>query len=808
MRQVPRHSLLVALSILALPLCSPAQEVSWHAEAGFGGGCHRGCWTPVRVELRNPGPSRSGRIYMPLGRNMPNLAPHRYSVPVELPSGAQKAYTIYFPDPDSLRRVVLEVGGGAAAEGVQPPRRLSDDDVSMVVIGDQPSLLAFLQGAPALELPSDDSDVSPSGYMLIASGSGQIHIGRGQWGQLPEAWLGWDGVDVVVVTQARLDGASEAELEALRRWVRLGGTLVVPGGAQAPMLADGPLADLLPMRVSGTRTIQDLSALDSCWHVPPPPRRAALVADGALREGAQVLVAEGDTPLVSSMRVDGGRVIMTAFDHTAEPIRYWDGQIAMWRWLLSHRADMTSLRSGVLASLGPAEYDGSADYGLAAASVHSRASALPSVWLMLGFLAAYIVVLVPINYAVVVRLGRRELAWLTTPAIILIFVVAAYGTGFALRGHRTLLNRVAIVESSAGQSLARATSYIGIFSPTKTRYDLELGEIPAGARGTEVGGREGLNVVQDPRWTVQGVPVNMWSTRVVRADHLVELGGAITGHFVYDGKTLTAHVRNGTRLRLARCGIQRAGNLGKTQSLPPGADTTLSFAHQSTIGTAADDLNAPLADRAMGELFSRSGRPYYYTYSGYPGPPGMGPTARGGPSQEPLLVALCEESLTPVTLVGRRARTTDAAVLVVHLPAQLAPANSILIPGWLMKRRASVATGSVDLRGEWHETLAGIQAGGAVIFEFDAPTGPEGVRATGMQVNTVLDSPSSPADVSAYNFRRERWEAITGASTVRRPGQCMTADGRVLIRVEAPGGPVNQPVNLRDISLRARVDAF
>ncbi|MGC9317527.1 MAG: DUF7408 domain-containing protein [Armatimonadota bacterium] len=806
MHDAPRLSLLVALSILALPLCSPAQEVTWEAEAGFGGGCHRGCWTPVRVELRNPGDSLSGRIYLPLRRRMPDQDPHRYSVPVELPSGAHKAYTLYFPDPDSLGRVVLELDGGAATKGVEPPAVLSDHDVSMVVIGDQPSLLAFLQGAAALDLAAYDLDVYPSAYALRPSASGKIELGRGQWGQLPKAWLGWDGVDVAVVTQARLDGAAEAELQALRRWVRLGGTLVVPGGAQAPMLADGPLADLLPMRVSGTRTIEDLSALDACWHQ-PIARRAALVADGTLREGAQVLMAQGETPLVTAMDVDGGRVIMTAFDYTAEPVRYWDGQIAMWQWLLAHRSDMTRLRSGVLANLGPTDYGGGADYGLAVASVHSRASALPSVWLMLGFLAAYIVVLVPINYAVVVRLGRRELAWLTTPAIILIFVGAAYGTGFALRGHRTLLNRVAIVESSAGQSLARATSYIGIFSPTKTRYDMKLGEIPGGARGTEIGGREGVNVVQEPRWTVQGVPVNMWSTRVVRADHLVDLGGALTGRFIYDGQTLTAEVHNGTRLPLRRCGIQRIGSLGKTESLPAGGDATLSFAQQSPITTLADDMNAPLADRALGELFSRSGPRYYpYAYSGGPMPPGMGSRA-GPPPQEPLLVALCDESLTPVTLAGRRARTTDAAVLVVHLPVELAPATGVLIPNWLMQRRAGVATGSVDLHGEWHEALAGMQAGGAVIFEFDAPTGPEGVRPTGMQVKTVLDTPSGPADVSVYNFRRERWESLTSADTVRRPGQCMTADGRVLIRVEAPGGPVNQPVNLRDISLRARVDA-
>src|SRR5262249_18263229 len=90
---------------------------------------------------------------------------------------------------------------------------------------------------------------------------------------LPTEWIGYDGVDVVVLTTGdktfveRLI-ADRRRFEALKKWVELGGRLVVGCGEHAPdfLKGGGPLAALLPgkfaelVRLPQTRTLEVYSA--------------------------------------------------------------------------------------------------------------------------------------------------------------------------------------------------------------------------------------------------------------------------------------------------------------------------------------------------------------------------------------------------------------------------------------------------------------------------------------------------------------------------------------------------------------------
>src|SRR5262249_47792002 len=98
---------------------------------------------------------------------------------------------------------------------------------------------------------------------------------------------------------------------------------------------------------------------------------------------------------------------------------------------------------------------------------------LPSFWLVAGFLVAYVVALVPLNYLFLRWRGGREWAWLTAPAIMAAFAVAAYGLGCAIRGNRVLLVRIGIVEAAAARRLGRAVTYAGLFSPQRANYEVQ-----------------------------------------------------------------------------------------------------------------------------------------------------------------------------------------------------------------------------------------------------------------------------------------------------------------------------------------------
>ena len=104
-----------------------------------------------------------------------------------------------------------------------------------------------------------------------------------------------------------------------------------------------------------------------------------------------------------------------------------------------------------------------------------------------GFLAIYIIVIGPLNYLVLKRLGRRELAWLTIPCLlIIVYSVVAYLTGFSLRGTQATINRLALVQVWPGTDQAQVDGVIGVLAPRRAIYNLPYGGMTLGMRERSV----------------------------------------------------------------------------------------------------------------------------------------------------------------------------------------------------------------------------------------------------------------------------------------------------------------------------------
>jgi hypothetical protein len=91
---------------------------------------------------------------------------------------------------------------------------------------------------------------------------------------------------------------------------------------------------------------------------------------------------------------------------------------------------------------------------------------------LFGFLVLYILLIGPLNYIILNRINRREWAWVTIPALILIFSVLAYGLGFNLRGNVATLNRIAVVQSWHDSDRAQVDELVGLLSPRRSQYSL------------------------------------------------------------------------------------------------------------------------------------------------------------------------------------------------------------------------------------------------------------------------------------------------------------------------------------------------
>lgn len=117
---------------------------------------------------------------------------------------------------------------------------------------------------------------------------------------------------------------------------------------------------------------------------------------------------------------------------------------------------------------------------------------LPSILQLIGFLLVYTVVVGPLNYWVLKRRNQLEKAWLTIPALVLIFSAVTYFTGFQLRGNDTIINQISVVYSQTDAEQADVYSLLGLYSPQRKTYDLVLPQ----------------NALARPYMQNQGVPFN------------------------------------------------------------------------------------------------------------------------------------------------------------------------------------------------------------------------------------------------------------------------------------------------------------
>jgi hypothetical protein len=290
-----------------------------------------------------------------------------------------------------------------------------------------------------------------------------------------------------------------------------------------------------------------------------------------------------------------------AADPALDPLRGWDGTIKVYESLLSIERDRAGWDYGFR------------DWYQANQAVTTLPGlALPNVFLICGFLGTYIIAIGPINYYLLRRLKRRELAWLSIPAVVLLFSACAVLIGGLTRGGRPVINRMAIVKTEPGLVTASMDGLVGLFSPGRTSFDLQVSSAlvhPMPDIGT--GGNDGLTILEE-------------GSQVELRDFQVDLGGIRS--FVVSGTAPAWEHSHNLRLVSAGQDARLEGTITNNSLirlqdavlLAPGIAHPLG--HFAPGETKTISLNLVKSERASATLdpltisrsFTTAAPPYYY----------------------------------------------------------------------------------------------------------------------------------------------------------------------------------------------------
>ncbi len=429
------------------PVYAQQDLISLNVQAGYDSYYRSGFWTPLRVSITNNGDPIEGRLIARQERNA--ALTNTFSTPVTLPSGAQQSFFLYVTLQSSGSSVLLELldqNDAIAAEIEVPIRHVAARDRIRAVVTESPN--------------------SPIDLIRSASGGNQVFQVNWFTSNIPDKPEALRGIEVIIFSDVDTGTLTPAQRTAIENWVLLGGQLIVTGGANWQPAASA-FAALLPLTPNGTAQVTDLTGLAPLGGDTNPLQGASTITVGNLLDDASLLAATSDDlPLYVRRSYGDGTIDYLTADLSAEPLRRWQGLDQLWFTVF------TSIDAR------PGWFSGFADIdnGIDSVEILPGFSALPEATGMFGFLVIYILLVGPVNYLVLNRINRRELAWITIPALIIVFSILAWITGFNLRGNDVILSRMSAVHVWPGQDTAYAEQLIGLLAPRRGNYSLTVSD--------------------------------------------------------------------------------------------------------------------------------------------------------------------------------------------------------------------------------------------------------------------------------------------------------------------------------------------
>jgi hypothetical protein len=782
-------------------------------------------WVPVRVTLRNDDAGNvAGRVAIsddPQGASNGNGnggPSYRtdYTADVQLGQGARKAVTLYVraADAGSQFTVSLLVGGKTVDSRTVPLSQQTGDTLAVGVLSDDTGVRPSFQG-----LKLDETRVAAAGLVALGGPNG----GATPLDAQPQAL---DNFDLIVLSDYASDSLGGPQLDALRAWVRGGGTLLVAGGAHVRKT----LGHLPPDLLAATSAAEGATTV-----VPSLPEVARLAAargsGGGQTElsvaapgpGATVILAHNGVPLIVDRPAGRGHLVYSALEPTAAPLgAFSDGErSAFWGRALAAALQGPRdalVQSGMQASSGSA-FGPSGQNTLASVTSdvgQAYARGLPALQVYVFLIVLYVLALGPGNYLLLRWRRRLELSWVTVPVMAVLFGLGSFGLAYARNGGDVLANVDSVVYLDQGAGAVQADSYIGLFAPFRGDYDLTATDpnaTPASTLAWGLGNDSGnqgplhSDVPLGMRVDEGAAPVTahlaglqMWSQRNIGLHRQLPLQGDVAANLALRGKAVDGTVTNRTAMTLRDCMVVGANGVsalisriapGATVRVPPfglgGAGSGGAPGSGNGNGAPAGPLNGLYSGVPASGMLASAKR--YNDILGAVFPGGSVATVA-----TPLaLIGWANSPIGAFVVNGAAPRRTDLDLVVVPLGLGQggAPGSFALSPGDLP---VGVA-GTTVTQGNGSNGLM-LNAGDRIDVQLALPATARGharrVDTLSLVVNPTNGSSSLASSTARlWNWRARRWQGVDlsgGSLDVHRAAPYVSDDGRVLLRLEAPSG--------------------
>ncbi len=321
----------------------------------------------------------------------------------------------------------------------------------------------------------------------------------------PDRWYGLEGIRQIVVTTSNasyLEGLTEERFQALQRWLRLGGEIVICVGLRGSVLTqqDSPWRDLIPGRFEFMEKEWKTSGLEMYAGAQDPLETGASSGETAMtvlkdvQGRIEVYDGVGDAgqrPMVIRKLVGFGDIVFVAVDLDLAPFVDWPARSRLLRRITlgeqgSGSAESGSTMASQVSHFGYRDLSGQ----LRAALGQFKGVTVVRFYWIVGLLVAYVVLIGPLDYLLLRKWNRLHWSWITFPSIVLGFSLLTFLMSTSFKTQEVHINQLDIIDYDVETSQLRGTTWAYVLSPLQRVYDFEIK--PRAAEQLETGQLAGL----------------------------------------------------------------------------------------------------------------------------------------------------------------------------------------------------------------------------------------------------------------------------------------------------------------------------
>jgi hypothetical protein len=513
---------LFSVAFLAF-LCPGFGEPAFRDVVELGGGCELtelcvgvgtglnqarpGAWVPLRFVVRNNSSEMfktSVRVAAPAGFGTENEARYtsQQNFSLDLPPGSERSYECILRVPPlatedtrhmqfrNQYEVDFQAGTGLGAIHIPVEARfLNAGELHVLEVRRRTGIYALGLRDPGVGPEGLQSSVpeNDDARKWVLPGSWQVISGVVEG--LPRHWMGYSSVDCVLWDDGAAGDLSVSQREALRRFVRLGGHLVIFSGKDWQLLNDPLFEPMLPLeRLRSVKMAVPKESLEGVIGSRPESWAASKegrpeswttrkdglldvsLCQGEIRPPAKTICTALDharkppapVPVAWQWPHGAGTVTLLAFSASDPLGRLASARSLLWRRALARSRMFVSSDDGF-------EWRRQVEGVLRSGQAQTMQ---PRGWVG-RFLFLYVLALVPVNYVAFRLLERVNFAWVAG-----LFIAAGFGV-YAYQ-HDTLSSGAAnvrllnVVCLKPGGDLAEVKSFLALFSPTSRTYGLAV----------------------------------------------------------------------------------------------------------------------------------------------------------------------------------------------------------------------------------------------------------------------------------------------------------------------------------------------